>query len=452
MSGTGTWVSEENEALLTDLYQLTMAQAYWAQGLRGNAVFSLFSRRLPTDRNYLLACGLEDALRFLETMRFTEDAARYLAGLPWFTDEFLRWLLELRFTGDVYAVPEGTPVFANEPIVEVVAPIAEAQLAETFVMNQVHFQTVVASEAARVVTAAAGRTVVDFGLRRMHGADAGLKSARAFHIAGVDATSNVLAGQVYGVAVAGTMAHSYVQAHDSELEAFRAFLRLYPDTILLVDTYDTLRGVEKVITLARELGEEFRARGVRLDSGDLGALAIEARRMLDAAGLDRLEIFASGGLDEFEITELIERGAPIDAFGVGTGMGVSQDAPALDMAYKLAEYAGKGRLKTSPGKPILPGRKQVFRIEEDGRAARDVIARWGEEVDGRPLLRQVMRGGERLPAGREGLDAARDRARQEIARLPERVRAIPRAEPPYPVEISDALRAFEREISAAIPV
>jgi nicotinate phosphoribosyltransferase len=373
-----SWPARPSPALLTDLYQLTMMQAYWREGMEEPAVFTMFVRRLPESRNYLLACGLTDALDYLERVRFTDEAIDYLGSLPYFTPEFLRWLSDFRFTGDAYAVPEGTPVFANEPILEIVAPIAEAQLAETFLMNQIHFQTVVASKASRVVTAAAGRPVVDFGLRRMHGADAGLKSARAFHIAGVAATSNVLAGQVFGTPVAGTMAHSYIQAHDRELDAFRAFVRLYPDTILLVDTYDTLDGVRNVIEVARELGEEFRVHGIRLDSGDLHDLAVRSREMLNTAGLDRLEIFASSGLDEFEIAELLRRGAPIDGFGVGTGMGVSEDAPALDIVYKLAEYGGRGRLKMSPDKPILPGRKQVYRVEERGRAVRDVIGRWGE--------------------------------------------------------------------------
>ncbi len=236
-------------ALFTDLYELTMLQAYFEEDMAGRAAFSLFVRRLPERRNYLLACGLEDVLAFLETLRFDEAALAYLDGLGRFSSRFLAWLRDLRFTGDVHAVPEGTPVFANEPILEIEAPIAEAQLVETFVINQVHLQTVLASKAARVVDAAAGRIVVDFGLRRIHGIDAGLKSARAFHVAGVQATSNVAAGQRYGLKVAGTMAHSYIQAHDDEYEAFRAFARLYPDTVLLVDTYDTLAGVRKVVDL-----------------------------------------------------------------------------------------------------------------------------------------------------------------------------------------------------------
>lgn len=448
--GPGRWVSDANQALLTDLYQLTMAQAYLMEGMRDDAVFSLFARRLPEERNYLLACGLDDALHCLETARFDDAALTYLATLPWFRAEFLDWLRAFRFRGDVYAVPEGTPVFAGEPLLEVVAPIAEAQLAETILLNQVHFQTVVASKASRVVEAAAGRRVVDFGLRRMHGADAGLKAARACYLAGVHATSNVLGGWCYGVPVAGTMAHSYVQAHDRERDAFRRFLELYPETILLVDTYDTLSGVDQVIALARELGARFRARGIRLDSGDLGGLAAEARRRLDAAGLTGVEIFASSGLDEYRIAALVAQGAPIAGFGVGAAMGVAADAPVLDMVYKLAAYAGKPRLKTSPGKEILPGLKQVYRLEEAGRAVRDVIALAGEAHPGRPLLRPVMRSGERLPEGRDTLDAARRRAREELDRLPAPLRGLAPARPGYPVTVSPGLEALRRRTRSAV--
>lgn len=443
------WVDDTNQALLTDLYELTMLQAYWRGDMRDTAVFTFFCRRLPEPRNYLVACGLADALRYLETIRFSEEAIEYLGSLPQFHGDFLEWLRDFRFTGDVYAMPEGTPCFGTEPILEVVAPIAEAQIAETFLMNQIHLQTLLASKASRVVTAAAGRTVVDFGVRRMHGADAGLKSARAFYIAGVDATSNVLAGFAYGIPVSGTMAHSYIQAHDDELTAFRHFHEALPGTILLVDTYDTVRGVDRVIELARELGERFTVRGVRLDSGDLHALAVESRRRLDANGLHHVEIFASGGLDEYVVRDLLARGAPIDGFGVGTAMGVSDDAPSLDLVYKLAGYGGRGRLKTSTGKPILPGRKQVFRIEHDRRAVRDVIARWGENLPGRPMLRQVMRDGRRLEDD-ESLDIIRARAREELDRLPDPLRALDSADPPYPVEVSAALLAYQREITRAV--
>ena len=425
--------------LLTDLYELTMIQAYFEERMNDVAVFSLYVRRLPDRRNYLLACGLDDVLSFLETLSFDADALAYLDSLEQFSDRFLRYLEQFTFTGDVYAVPEGTPVFADEPIVEVAAPIAEAQLVEAIVMNQIHLQTMLASKAARVVEAAQGRKVVDFGLRRMHGIDAGIKGARAFHIAGVDATSNVAAGQTYGLRTVGTLAHSYVQAHDDEYEAYRAFARLYPETVLLVDTYDTLAGVDAVVRLAGELASDFRVSAVRLDSGDLLALAFATRRRLDEAGLNRVGIFASGGLNEDEVARLLAAGAPIDGFAVGTDMGVSRDAPSLDIAYKLVEYAGVGRLKLSTGKAVLPGRKQVFRIEENGLAHHDTLGRQDEPGRGRPLLRQVMRAGTRVPETRTTLDQARARTRSELDRLPPRLRGIAPAVPPYSVEISDAL-------------
>jgi nicotinate phosphoribosyltransferase len=394
-------------ALFTDLYELTMLQAYLEEGMRDWAVFGLFVRRLPARRNFLLACGLDTVLHYLETLRFTEDDLAYLHSLGLFSDRFLSWLRAFRFTGEVRAAPEGAPLFADEPILEVAAPLPEAQLVETFIMNQVHLQTLLATKAWRVVTAAGGRPVVDFGARRIHGLDAALKGARAFSIGGVASTSNVLAGRRYGLPVAGTMAHSYVQAHDDEAEAFAAFARLYPDTVILVDTYDTLEAVRKVVALARSAGGAFEIKAIRLDSGDLLALSRGARALLDEAGLRHVGIFASGGLDEDRIAALVAADAPIDGFGVGTSMGVSSDVPDLDIAYKLCEYAGKGRLKLSTGKPVLPGRKQVFRLSEHGCDVGDVIARAEERLEGRPLLVPVMRDGERLAAGRIDLAAAR---------------------------------------------
>jgi nicotinate phosphoribosyltransferase len=444
------WVGRDNVALLTDLYELTMLHAYWREGMNDEAVFGLFVRKLPEERNYLLACGLDDALQFLEELRFSRESLDYLGTLPYFSREFLGWLESFHFRGSVYAVPEGTPLFGHEPLLEVVASLPEAQIAESFVMNQVHFQTVVASKASRVVSAAEGRPVVDFGLRRMHGADAGLKSARAFHVAGVSATSNVLAGQVYGIPIAGTMAHSYIQAHESELEAFRRFSELYPETILLVDTYDTLEGVATVIRLSRELGDRFRVRGIRLDSGDLADLARRSRVALDEAGLGHVTIFASGGLDEYEIARLVKEAPSIDGFGVGTKMGVSQDAPALDMAYKATAYSGQGRLKLSTGKKILPGRKQIFRIEENGEAVRDILARHEETLPGRPLMRKVMEGGKRLSSHVESLDAIREHAAREMALLPARLRALSPATPLYPVEVSEELQRYQDRIASQV--
>ncbi|WP_018950377.1 nicotinate phosphoribosyltransferase [Thioalkalivibrio sp. ALMg11] len=452
MTGAGRTMTANGDglALFTDLYELSMLQAYFEEDLHESAVFSLFVRRLPHRRNYLLACGLDTVLEQLEGLRFEPSDLDYLGGLDRFSDRFLRWLETFRFSGTVRAVPEGTPVFANEPILEVTAPLPEAQLIETLVMNQIHLQTVQASKAARLVTAAGSRPVVDFGARRMHGLDAALKGARAFHIAGVASTSNVLAGKQYGVPVSGTMAHSYIQAHHDESEAFAAFARLYPETVLLVDTYDTLEGVRRVIELNRELGDDFRVRAVRLDSGDLGALARQARRMLDDAGLQRVGIFASGGLDEDVIAELLAHAAPIDAFGVGTSMGIATDAPDLDIAYKLAEYAGEGRLKLSSGKPILPGAKQIYRRREGNRFAGDTIGREDETQPGEPLLQPVMRDGQRLPGHARDLDTLREYARGQLEQLPPGIRAIEPAETPYPVAISPALQAHQDAVTRTI--
>ena len=430
--------------LFTDLYELTMMQAYLQEDMTDDAVFSLFVRRLPPQRNLLLACGLDTVLDYLQSLQFTGDEISYLRSLNRFSDSFLNWLADFRFTGDVFAVPEGTPVFANEPIMEVRASLPQAQLIETFIMNQVHVQTMLASKALRVVQAAQGRPVIDFGARRMHGTDAALKAARSFYIAGVAATSNVLAGQTYGIPVSGTMAHSYIQSHDDETDAFRAFIRQYPDTILLVDTYDTLDGVHKIIGLAGEMGTVFQVRALRLDSGDLLSLARRSRALLDSAGLNGVEIFASGGLDEYSIHELVHAGAPIDGFGVGTNMGVSADAPSLDIAYKLCEYAGKGRLKLSSGKPVLPGRKQVYRETRDGIAIFDTIAGLLEKAPGRPLLKQVMKNGCRLDDSRISLNEIRAHAQRELTLFPKMLLSLQPAVPAYPVRISSGLEADQK--------
>ena len=393
--------------LFTDLYELTMARAYAAEGMDQPAVFELFFRKIPPGRNFMVAAGLEDLLTSLEILGVSDDERDYLRGLGLFPEPFLERLKGFRFTGEVWAVPEGTMVFSNEPLVQVVAPILEAQLIEDLVLNRVHFPSLAAAKAARVVLAAAGRDVIEFGSRRAHGADAALMVARASYLMGAVGTSNVLAGKCYGIPVFGTMAHSYIQAHDDEAAAFEAFAGIYPETTLVVDTYDTIGGIRRVIELSRRLGARFRVGAIRLDSGDLGALAREARQMLDAAGLDGVRIFASGGLDEHEVAALIAAGAPIDAFGVGTKLAVSEDVPSLDMAYKLVEYAGRPRTKLSSRKAIYPGRKQVYRRTEGGRIARDVIGRHDEAVEGEPLLRPVMRGGVRLAAGRVGLEEAR---------------------------------------------
>jgi nicotinate phosphoribosyltransferase len=439
-------------ALFTDLYEITMAASYFAEGMHAPATFSLFVRRLPPQRGFLIAAGLEDVLNFLAAFHFSPAAIAYLRSLERFSPAFLDALAGVRFSGEVRAVPEGTPVFADEPILEVTAPIAEAQVVEAAVLNICHLQTLLASKAARCVLAARGRTVVDFGLRRAHGADAGLKAARASYLAGAEMTSNVLAGLAYGIPVTGTMAHSYVTAFPSELEAFRAFARSFPrHTTQLVDTYDSVAGVHKAVRVAREMeqrGERLSA--VRLDSGELVALSKEARRILDDAGLVSVKIFASGGLDEHEVDRCLDAGAPIDAFGVGTKMDVSADAPYLDMAYKLVRYEGRDVLKTSPGKATWPGEKQVYRHRgPDRRLTGDVLALHREPAppDAEPLLEPVMRDG-RLLRPHPTLAALRERCAAGLAALPEEVRGL-RDPAAYPVHPSDALRAAQRAAVAA---
>lgn len=431
-------------ALFADLYEFTMLEAYHALGMDKTAVFSLFVRNLPPGRNFLVACGLETLLDDIEAFRFEDDDIAHLASLRKFRPEFLSWLKTFRFCGDIWAVPEGTPVFANEPIIEIVAPIAQGQLLETLVLNQIGHQTLIASKTARIVEAARAREVVDFGARRAHGLDAAMKGARAAFIAGVSATSNVQAAGEYGIPVSGTVAHSYIQAFPSEMDAFRTLARLFPNTTLLVDTYDTIAGVEAVVVLARELGTSFRIRAVRLDSGDLLELTRGARRILDQAGLKDVRILASGSLDEWKIDRLVREGAPIDAFGVGTDMIVSSDAPAFDIAYKLTEYDGIGRMKLSTGKRTLPGRKQVFRRFEDSCAVGDLIARVGETAPGRALLGLKMCQGRRC-AEPQPLVQIRARTAEMIAELPAPMRSLEAAKPHYPVEISQGLNAYEAQ-------
>ncbi len=437
-------------SLFTDLYELRMMQSYLEEGLVGEAVFSLSVRRMPPKRNLLLACGLQTVLDYLEGLRFDKGDLAYLKRLGGFSSRFLDWLGHFRFEGAIRAMPEGTPFFPNEPILEVVAPLPQAQLIETFVMNQVHLQTLLASKAYRVVAASAGKTVVDFGSRRTHGIDAAIKAARAFYIGGISATSNVLAGKMWGVPVAGTMAHSYIQAHEDEREAFERFALLYPETTLLVDTYDSIVAVEKIIRLIRDSGGAVKVKAIRLDSGDLLSLSKEARRLLDDAGLFQVEIFASGGLDEYEIHNLIESGAPINGFGVGTSMVVSRDAPDLDIAYKLCEYDGKGRMQLSNGKQVLPGRKQVFRRTEGGFYCCDVIGLENERLAGIPLLVEVMREGARIEANCPSLNESRRYAAEQIAKMPAPLRGIQDREIHYPVEVSEALAEYQRMVEAEL--
>ncbi len=435
--------------LFTDLYELTMMRAYAALGMAGAATFSVFVRQLPKERNFLIACGLDELLDEIERFHFSPDDILYLRSLNLFPEDFLADLQHFRFAGDIFAMTEGTPFFANEPILEIRAPIGQAQVLETLILNRISLQTLLASKAFCVVTAAAGRRVMDFGARRAQGADAAIHGARAFAIAGVQETSLLTAGARYGLPVAGTMAHSFVEAFSCEEEAFAAFAELFPQTVLLADTYDTLQGVRNAIGVTQKLDPDRRPMGIRLDSGDLLALSQAAREMLDAAGLGRLKIIATGGLNEAKIDALVQAGAPIDIFGVGTDMSVSADAPSLDISYKLTEYAGAGRMKLSAGKMTLPGRKQVFRREAGGVATGDVIARADESLPGTPLLAPVMRGGKRI-APPADLPVLRAAAEQAIAALPPALRALAAAPTPFPVAISPRLEADAQILRARL--
>jgi nicotinate phosphoribosyltransferase len=433
-------------ALLTDFYQLTMLKSYYERGMTEVAAFEFFVRKLPATRNFLIAAGLEQVLEFLQNLRFSSDELDWLSRRPGFGREFVDWLAQLRFTGDVDAMPEGTAFFSDEPILRVAAPLPQAQLVETRLIALLHFESLIASKAARCALAAPGKLLVDFGLRRAHGAEAGLLAARASYIGGFSGTATVLAGQRFGIPLYGTMAHSFIQAHDSETAAFLDFARGHPaNTTLLIDTYDTEAGAEKVVALAPRLrAEGIQVKGVRLDSGDLGEHARKVRRILDEGGCRDVGIFASGGLDEYELDRLA--GAPIGGFGVGTSLVTSSDAPGLDCAYKLQEYAGRPRRKRSEGKATWPGRKQVYRVAgPDGRFEHDILATASERQPGHPLLEAVMKDGARLAPAPE-LEAVKSHALSQLALLPERLRGLARAEPAYRVEVAPALKSLADEV------
>lgn len=433
--------------LLTDLYQLTMLQGYFDRGMEDTAVFELFVRRLPPARGFLLAAGLEQALDFLECLHFTPAELDWLEHSGRFNANLVDRLGSLRFTGEVHALPEGTAFFANEPILRVTAPLPEAQLVESRLMNILHFQTLIASKAARCVLAAPGKLLVDFGMRRAHGAEAGMFAARASYLAGFTGSSTVLAEAVYGIPSFGTMAHSYIQAHDDEAAAFEHFaLSQRENVVFLIDTYDTEAAARTVVRIAPRLREQGIAiKSVRLDSGDLLDHSRRVRAILDAGGLNATGIFCSGGLDETELRNLLGAGAPIDGFGIGTHLDTSSDAPYLDCAYKLQEYAGVARRKRSEGKATWPGRKQVYRRHDaEGRPVGDILTLAGDPQDGEPLLMPYMKDGRRIAAA-EPLDRIRRRARDQLASLPS---PLARLDPAYgyPVIVSAALRELAAEV------
>jgi nicotinate phosphoribosyltransferase len=434
--------------LLVDLYELAMLEAYLEAGMTDTATFEFFVRRLPAGRRFLVAGGLEQALDYLESLSFGADELDWLAASGLVGHHLVEHLASFRFTGEVHAMPEGTVFFPDEPILRVTAPLPQAQLVETRLINLLQFQTVIATKASRMVLAADGRSLIDFGLRRAHGEEAGLLAARAAYVAGFTGTATVGAARLFGIPAFGTMAHSFIQAHDDEVVAFRHFAAVRPEQlVLLIDTYDTLEGARRVAKLGPALAAEgIHISGVRLDSGDLAALAPAVRAVLDAAGLERVRILASGGIDEHAIARLLTAGAPIDGFGVGTSLTTASDAPALDCAYKLQEYAGLPRRKRSAGKATWPGRKQVFRWRDDrGRIVRDLLTLEADGRDGTPLLVPVMRDGRRL-APSPPLDAVRAHAAAERAALPEGVRRLDGDGPAYPVTVSEPLRALARDV------
>jgi nicotinate phosphoribosyltransferase len=412
------------------------------------ATFSLFVRKLPENRSFLVAAGLEEALTYLENFRLSSEAADYLRNTGLFREPYLKYLTNLRFQGDVFAVPEGSVVFANEPLLEVTAPVAQAQVVETYLLAALQLQTLIASKAARIVFASRGRPVVDFGSRRAHGMEAALKVARAAYIAGFTGTSNVMAGKQFGIPLAGTMAHSFIQSFENETDAFRTFSRLFPDNaVLLVDTYDTLEGARHAVSIGHEMARsDKKLRGVRLDSGDIVRLSMDVRKILDEGGLEEAQIFASGSLDEFRMAEALAEGAPIDAFGVGSHLAVSYDAPGLDIVYKLVDYGGRPVLKLSPDKQTWAGPKQVFRrYGNSGEMLEDLITLREEQHEGMShLLIPVMKEGKRLGSSPQ-LEEIREYAASQLSRLPSPLRAL-HGTTAYPVRQSDALSELQKRL------
>ena len=449
------FVDEENMSMFTDLYELTMCASYFDNKKFEPATFDLFIRRLPQNRSYFLFAGLEQVLLFLKKVKFNEEHIDYLKKQG-FKREFLNYLKTFKFTGEVWAVPEGTVVFPNEPLVRVTAPIIEAQLIETFILNTVNLQTTIATKALRVVSVAKDKPIIEFGLRREHGTDAGMKVARCSYIAGCTGTSNVLAGMKYGIPVFGTMAHSFVMSFKKEIDSFRAFTKTFPDrSTLLIDTFDNFRGAEKAAKVAKELEKRgFKLGGVRLDSGDLAKISKKIRELLDQNGLNYVKIFASGDLDEYKIEELLNKGARIDAFGVGTRMGTSEDRPYVDVIYKLCEKTDENGqfspiMKLSEGKATLPGRKQVFRVKDKkGNFAKDVIALEKEKIGGEPLLVKVVEKGKIL-YDLPSLEDIRKKALENLAKIPPKYKRL-RGAPCYPVHLSPRLKRLTKDLKEKV--
>ena len=434
--------------LFTDLYELTMAAGYFNRRLLSAATFSLFIRDYPPGRKYFVAAGLQNALEELESLSFSKEELAFLRETGLFSSDFLSFLKKFRFTGSVFAMPEGSIFFANEPILEVTAPLIEAQIVETFLLNTVGFQTMIASKAARCVHVAAGRPLIDFSLRRTQGHDAGMKVARSTYLAGFAGTSNVLAGREYGIPLSGTMAHSFVQAFGSELEAFSAFAETFPDSsVFLIDTYDTMAGAHEAVKIALEMKKKGHALlGVRLDSGDMVRLSREVRKILETAGLSEVKIFASSGFDEFKIEKVVEAGAQIDAFGVGTNIGVSADAPFIDIVYKMVRCERRDVRKLSPGKVTLAGEKQVFRdCDKNGSYRSDTIGLRSDALNDRLLLLKPVMIDGRLTRPHPPLEAIREQFGRNFNALADSFKAL-NAAATYPVDISPHLQRLQESL------
>lgn len=409
-------------ALLTDLYELTMAQSYLEHGKIGRAVFSISVRTMPPERNFLVSCGLESLIQYITAYSFTDEDISYLRGQNLFSDEFLSWLSKFHFTGDIIAVPEGRIVFENEPLVRIEGSLPEIQILETIALNLIHHQTVIASKAARMIAVSEGCNLIDFGLRRTHGPEGGINAARAAYITGFLGTSNVEAGKVYGIPISGTMAHSFIQVFDSEEEAFRTYIQTFPhEPVILIDTYDSIRGVE---TVARLAAEGLPISGVRIDSGEISQIVPEVRKILDKHDLHHIRIIVTGGVDEHDINGWLRAGIPINTFGVGTKLLTSADIPFLDMTYKLVEYEGVPRFKTSPGKKTIPGRRGIFRYYTDeGLMDHDEVVLEGSQGTGEPMMKLFVLNGRRTGEP-SSLKQCRNQFQGDFNRLPEGLRGL----------------------------
>ena len=439
----------KNLALFTDLYELTMAASYYDHGMFEPATFSLFIRKYPTSRRYFISAGLADVLDYLKDLKFTSDDLNYLDETGLFKPGFLSYLEKFRFTGDVFAIPEGRLFFVNEPIIEITAPLIESQIVETFIINAINLQVMIATKASRCVHVAWPRKLVDFSLRRTHGIDAGMKVARASFIGGFEGTSNVLAGKIYGIPIFGTMAHSFVICFEKEVDAFRAFAQSFPENVvLLVDTYDTVSGTVKAAEVGREMAlKGQKLKGVRLDSGDIAHLSRKVRKILKRTGLRETTIFASGAFDEYKIQRILDQAGDIDSFGVGTKMGVSADAPYLDMAYKLVKYAGRPVLKLSPEKITLASEKQIFRFTTSkGKLKRDIIGLREDKLEGgEPLLNRVMTRGKVISEFSD-LFHIQKIFLDEFSKLDFKLKSLEKKETEYRVSLSPRLKSLQSRI------